>query len=131
MTLVVVLAIYACTFRLNGRVDMNSGLYNNVFLYAINSILGIAIVLLLSIIIRRIPIIWRVLSYLGKNSLYIMLFHRLAASFNQGYILNYMPQIIRENLWNPNIIGVTYWVTMTILFSLFWGYVYRFCMRAR
>ena len=100
MMLAVTSYIYMKTYKLNGRVDMNSGCFNNIMFYAMNSVLGITIVILFSILIRKIPVIWRVLSYLGKNSLYIMLFHILAISFAQSEIVNYIPKIVRENMWN-------------------------------
>ena len=64
------------TYKMNGRVDMNAGVYNNIILYFINAFLGICIILLISILICRfISPVKNILCLLGRKSLYIMMFH--------------------------------------------------------
>lgn len=123
--LAVICSIYIKTYSINGLVDMNYGVYNNIIIYAFNSFLGIAAVLMISILIRKTKNIWKIFSYLGKNSLYIMLFHLPGFKFAQGQITELLPNVIRESIGVANIIGILYWLVMSILFSLFWGYVYR------
>ena len=128
---VVLSIIYMFTFWRNGLVDMNNGVYYNVPLYLLNAGVGIALVFLVSILIRRIPGVWHVLAYLGRNSLYIMLFHLPAVTFAQGRIVGYLPEIVQNHFNSRDIIGITYWVVVSILFSLFWGYVYKAIMKTK
>lgn len=63
------------TYKMNGRVDMNAGVYNNIILYFINAFLGICTVLLISILICRfISPVKSILCLLGGKSLYIIYF---------------------------------------------------------
>lgn len=109
----------------NGRVDMNAGAYRNIVLFFVNASLGIVIVMNICVLLRRIPVVWRWMAFLGKNSLYIMMFHVPMASFVQGDILNIMPAIVRDNLWNKNVIGIFYWLFMSIAVSLLMGCIWE------
>ena len=56
---------------INGRVDMNAGQYNNILLFIIGSLAGIAVV----VIVAQRTIKYQILSVLGRNSLTIYLLH--------------------------------------------------------
>lgn len=130
LLLVCVLAFTYLTL-INGRIDMNAGMYGNVVLFYINAALGITIVICGSIFLRCVPIIWRLLTFLGKKSIYILMFHVPMASFVQGDILNIMPLVVKNNLWNRNAIGIVYWLCMPIVASLLLGYIWDSFLRKR
>lgn len=54
----------------NGRVDMNNNVFNNYFMFYIGALMGINFILLLS---NKVKYNW--ITYLGRNSLIIMLVH--------------------------------------------------------
>ena len=62
---------------LNTTVDMNSLTFGNYFLFYISAFLGIAFYILVSQIIGHN----KILSYIGQNTLVILVFHKLAFDF--------------------------------------------------
>lgn len=68
--LIIILIVQIILSKLNGFVDLNNIVLNNVILYAINSILGSYIILEIS---KKIKL--NELVYFGKNSLIIMAIH--------------------------------------------------------
>lgn len=128
LLLFVLAVISFFTYGINGRVDMNAGVYNNLFLYFTNAFSGIGIILLISLLICHFASpLKNILCLLGQKSLYIMMFHvPLSKFFYSEEILSLLPKIISDNLWNKNMIGLSYPIITSILFSLFISYIYDF-----
>lgn len=104
--------------KFNGRIDMNAGHYGNIFLFFGVAICGIYLVWQLSYLVSKIPVANTVLNRLGKDSLYIMAYHIPAAYIVYNIILPFMPNIIKNNAWKPNGIGISYIVIVDILIAL-------------
>lgn len=73
------IGIFAMLFivasSLNGTPDMNTRVYNNLILFTIEGLTGAILVFYLSCIICKTKHIQKVVSFFGKNSLTIMVYH--------------------------------------------------------
>ena len=57
--------------------------------------------------------------------MYIMAFHVIVSSFIYGDLLQWMPQLILDNIWKKNLIGIGYCLVSSILVSLLIGKIYK------
>lgn len=115
----IIAAIWWIGVKINGRVDMNAGRYGNVWCFFIVAICGFYLVWQISYLISKIHIANKILSVLGRDSLYIMAYHIPASYLVYNVILPYMPNIVKENAWKPNVIGILYVCIGDILVALF------------
>lgn len=71
-----IILIFFIVIEINGRVDMNTRLYKNLLLFIIGGLLGTYLTIDLSKRInRKESFLFRSLTYLGKNSIIILLYH--------------------------------------------------------
>lgn len=73
----------------------------------------------ISCFISKLHFFSRILSKLGRESLYIMAYHIPATYIVYNVILPYMPNIVKNNAWKPNAIGILYICIGDILIALF------------
>ncbi|WP_422664997.1 acyltransferase family protein [Aneurinibacillus uraniidurans] len=96
--------LYFCTF-MNTTVDMFGLVYNNYFFYYTSAISGILFCIVLSKLINHS----KTLTYLGKNTMLIFVFH-----VNMFNIVNYILGYIRN----------TYSIQFTVVLSAKWSLFY-------
>lgn len=68
---------------INGNVDMNGNSYNNYFLFILSAFLGIFV----CIIISQAMGLYKITSYIGKNTLVIFTLHGIAFSVFKGILI--------------------------------------------
>lgn len=115
------LLIWLAGLKINGRVDMNSETYNYVPVYLMTGIVGSILTLFVSSAIDKIFSKGaELLAYIGRSSMYIMVFHIPVVNIlYDNRILKWLPAILRENVWEKNIFGLGYVIVGDIVISLF------------
>ncbi|MGD6817132.1 acyltransferase family protein [Metabacillus sp. 113a] len=101
------ICIYPFTSGMNDFADMNYRKYGNLFLFYLNGVTGAFIVFFITRLFTKSKIITFVLSYIGRNSINLLLFHvgfifYFLTLFNERY-----PQSITVNWGVAFLIGVT------------------------
>ncbi len=106
------------TSNINDCVNVYSYKYGNFILFYLNGILGSALTVILSVWLSRVKNISKVLMYLGKNSVVIMICHyylcrivlpNLMAYLNLGqYLYSYFTQAIATILILVSMIPIIY-----------------------
>jgi fucose 4-O-acetylase-like acetyltransferase len=72
---VLLVLLFVSSFVLNGSIDMNTRSYNNVFLFYTGGISGSLLILKLTKLLSSFKLIVKLFSYLGRESLTILIFH--------------------------------------------------------
>ena len=109
----------------NGRIDLNARDYKNAFIMYVDAILGFYIFAVISYIISKIPVINNVLSFIGKNSLYILAYHIPAAFFANVYLYPRLPGIIIYLLTHNSVPSIMALSFIGISFSLIIGCIHN------
>lgn len=87
--------------RLNGRVDMYSGNYNNILLFIVNSFLGIYISIVISKAIKH----GKIIKFIGTNTIIILAFHIRALDLIKSiYFMNFKLLLNTSNILNGVIL---------------------------
>lgn len=87
--------------KINGRIDMYSGNYNNVLLFLINSFLGIYI----SIVVSKVIYDGRVIRFIGTNTIIILAFHIRALDLIKNmYLMNFNLSLKTTTIFNGVIL---------------------------
>lgn len=79
--------------QLNGRVDMYSSQYNNIFLFISNSFLGIYIIIVVSKLIKQ----KRIIKFVGSNTIIILAFHIRVLDFIKKVFLIFFSSALNVN----------------------------------
>lgn len=113
--------------KINGRVDMNSETYNYVPVYLLTGVAGGVLTLFVSSAIDKILSKGaELLAYIGRSSMYIMAFHIPVVNIlYDNRILKWLPGIVRENVWEKNILGLGYVIVGDIVISLFMKFLFE------
>lgn len=110
----------------NGRIDLNARDYKNAMLMYINAFLGFIMFSLPVYIASKIKYLNTLLSFLGRISLYILAYHIPAKSFTYLYVNIFMPSFILLKLNEKNLFSISYFVFMSILFSIGMYFLHKF-----
>lgn len=104
--------------------DMNSRRFNNIFEFYIGGIVGSLIIVYISALVLRLKPLKELFILLGKNSLYILIFHLFSARIFYGNLFQEFPGfgLLMDN--NPTTCSVLF-VLWAILFSLFFAYLVK------
>lgn len=76
--LILIISVLTFSFihhRYDITIDLNVRRYDNIFLSTVEALLGTYLVITVSIIFQKIPVISRLLSYIGSASIFILIFH--------------------------------------------------------
>lgn len=98
---------------LNGRVDMNTREYANPILFSLGGILGTYLCLEIAKEVSKYEKLTAIFSYLGVNSIIIMLFHTFVPALFVGLVSRYFD--LKEILFNFPLLGVVNMVIFCIL----------------
>ena len=79
--------------QLNGRIDMYSSQYNNIFLFISNSFLGIYIIIVVSKLIKQ----KRIIRFVGSNTIIILAFHIRVLDFIKKVFLIFFSSALNVN----------------------------------
>ena len=79
--------------QLNGRIDMYSSQYNNIFLFISNSFLGIYIIIVVSKLIKQ----KRIIKFVGSNTIIILAFHIRVLDFIKKVFLIFFSSALNVN----------------------------------
>lgn len=100
----IALVVFIAFNKLNGRVDMYSSQYNDIFLFIINSFLGIYIITIISKLIKHEEII----RFIGANTITILAFHIRALDFiKKAYLVFFNYPLNVNNIFNGIILVPT------------------------
>lgn len=108
----------------NGRIDINAKDYKNKFIFYISAIFGSIIIYYISIILSKIYIIKDILSYIGKNSIYVLGYHIISFSIINMLVTIFFPNML-PYLNNFNIISTIFYVILEISIALIFGYIHK------
>lgn len=117
--------IWAVSVKINGRVDMNAGYFGNLLWFYTAAVAGCFLILMISKGLAYLPVIRTALAVCGRDSMYIMAYHIPAILIVKGFVLVYMPSIIKENYDQKNLIGIGYLLICDICVCLFIGLLHR------
>ena len=95
----VLLAIYFLSVIHNRRVDMNARLINHPAMFLLNAALGIVFMLILSHLIRHIPGLNPIVSFLGTHTLDILCWHIPCANLFYGHVVSQLSNSVQQVIW--------------------------------
>lgn len=111
----------------NGRIDLNARDYKNALYMYCDAILGFIIFAYIGYIISTIPFISSIISYIGKNSIYILAYHIPSSYLAFNFIISYLPDVIRKMLSVNSIYSITILTSLYILISLVMSLIHKIC----
>ena len=109
----------------NKRIDLNARNFRHSHLTYINAVLGFYIFAIISFILNKIGIIKNILSYIGKNSIYILAYHIPSVFYMNVLFNDFLPTTMLPYLNTLNVFSVVYKLTTAILFSLFMALIHN------
>lgn len=105
--------LYCLLFRYSSTVSMKDLIIDNPFLYYANSFLGMFIIIFISDYISKIKPVASILCYLGKNSIYILIYHYYLARRIFPAVINAVG--LGDYLYSPLTITVLFVLIMIIM----------------
>lgn len=124
-TFIIITIIWYKLSLYNKRIDLNARNFRHSHILYINAILGFYIFSIISFILNKIYIIKNILSYIGKNSIYILAYH-IPSVFYMNILFNdFLPTNLLPYLNSLNIFSFIYKLTTAILFSLFMALIHK------
>lgn len=104
------------------RVDINASYFGRgIWYFYFAASLGIVWSMLLAGLLSKFTFVERMLSYLGRNTIYIVGLHILVGYLAGAILLPFMPRFIQLAFGTKTILGVLFYVITTLLFSLLLG----------
>lgn len=157
--LVIILVCWYKLSMRNGRIDLNARDYKNAFYMYINAILGFILlatfsycpyliyshsksylklinsnnkqffskILIMFYSLLNMPIL--LLSYLGKNSIYILAYHVPSVFYTFAYVMPLLPISLRETLSHNSIKSIIIMTALGIIFSLLMSIFHKIFIR--
>lgn len=114
ITVILLLVTCILSFSENGRVDMNGRVYQNIFLFYLGGVSGSVLCMIIGKWISKSYFLNKILSYCGRNSLIVMIFHMFGFKILSGVFVLMMGISLE-------VAHAKYWIlysAFTLLFSL-------------
>jgi len=112
----------------NGRVDMNARRFSNLLEFYVGGISGSLIVIWISIMLSKVNVLNKCFGLLGRNSLYILIFHSFSGRFYFNVLSKIFPafrKFLLENVDAGNSLAVVWGILASLVIAAFLKLVIR------